>query len=142
MVDWLAAACMLVRAQALMDIGLFAERYFVYGEDAEWCWRARERGWRIAYLPYVSAHHHYQGSTEPDDWKNPIWFRNLADAVHQRGGRTQYQIFLMLALVGYWLRLTISVLQMLVVRGEGAQRRAGQYASLSHMCLRLMFSLD
>lgn len=42
---------MMLRSEALMDIGLFDERFFIYGEDLDWCKRAHSRGWSIGYDP-------------------------------------------------------------------------------------------
>jgi GT2 family glycosyltransferase len=46
-VDWAVGAALLMRRQALDDIGLFDDRYFMYVEDLEWCWRAHAKGWQI-----------------------------------------------------------------------------------------------
>jgi GT2 family glycosyltransferase len=41
-------AGMLVRLSAMEKDGYFDERFFCYGEEEEWCWRMRMRGWAIA----------------------------------------------------------------------------------------------
>jgi GT2 family glycosyltransferase len=56
-VDWVSGACMFVRRRVLEEVGLLDERFFLYWEDADICWRARERGWQIVYHPHVSATH-------------------------------------------------------------------------------------
>lgn len=62
-VDWVVGACVLVRGEALADVGGFDERFFLYFEEIDWCRRARERGWRIRYLPEVAARHQVGGSS-------------------------------------------------------------------------------
>ncbi len=65
-VDWVSGACFLARRSALASIGGFDERYFMYSEDVDLCWRASRVGWRVAYEPSaivthvqgVSAEHH------------------------------------------------------------------------------------
>ena len=43
--DWIDGCAMLLRAEALIDVGLFDERFFLYFEDTEICGRMRRGGW-------------------------------------------------------------------------------------------------
>ncbi len=52
--DFASGACMLIRAQALKEVGFFDEEYFMYLEDVDLCQRMKKKGWQILYLP--SAH--------------------------------------------------------------------------------------
>jgi N-acetylglucosaminyl-diphospho-decaprenol L-rhamnosyltransferase len=61
-VDWVSGACMIAPAARFRTIGLLDEGYFMYWEDADWCWRARQRGYRVMYEPSLVATHH-QGSS-------------------------------------------------------------------------------
>lgn len=56
-VDSVVGACMLVRGEALKKVGLMDERFFMYGEDLDWCLRIKEAGYRVVYLPSVIVHH-------------------------------------------------------------------------------------
>lgn len=56
-VDWVVGACMLLRAEAVRDVGLFDERFFLYFEEIDWCKRARADGWRIRFVPEIAARH-------------------------------------------------------------------------------------
>ena len=42
---------MMIRREAIDDIGLFDERFFMYAEEMDWCRRAHMRGWSIGYDP-------------------------------------------------------------------------------------------
>ncbi len=46
--DYMSAACLLLRAEMLREIGLFDEGYFFYWEDVDLGFRAREAGWTFA----------------------------------------------------------------------------------------------
>lgn len=46
-IDHPLGACMLVRRAALAEAGPMDERYFMYSEEVEWCWRLRRAGWAI-----------------------------------------------------------------------------------------------
>ncbi len=48
-VEVLMGACMLVRREAMEQVGLLDEAFYMYGEDVEWCYRLKRAGWRIWY---------------------------------------------------------------------------------------------
>lgn len=58
-------AALLVKKKVWREIGPFDERYFMYGEDLDWCWRARLKGYKIIYVPYAEVYHHWRGSGAP-----------------------------------------------------------------------------
>ena len=61
-VDWVDGACLLIRREAIQDVGLLDEQFFLYAEELDWCFRTRRAGWRITALPQVEMIH-YQGQT-------------------------------------------------------------------------------
>jgi GT2 family glycosyltransferase len=63
-VDWVSGACMVVRREAVNMVGLLDERFFMYWEDADWCRRMWEKGWRVVYFPRASIVHFVGGSSE------------------------------------------------------------------------------
>lgn len=56
-VDAVNGAFMLVRTDAMKQVGYFDEAYWMYGEDLDWCRRFWNAGWRIQYDGTVSALH-------------------------------------------------------------------------------------
>jgi GT2 family glycosyltransferase len=56
-VDAVSGAFMLVRGQAMREVGLMDERYWLYAEDLDWCRRFWEHGWRILYWPEIKVLH-------------------------------------------------------------------------------------
>lgn len=58
LIDACSGAAMLVRTDYMNQVGLLDERFFMYGEDLDWCRRFRELGYQIAYYPQVSLIHH------------------------------------------------------------------------------------
>lgn len=56
-VDAVVGACMLVRASAAAEVGCFDERFWMYGEDLDWCLRFHRAGWRVVYRPATTIHH-------------------------------------------------------------------------------------
>ncbi len=55
--DWLSAACLLLRADALRAVGGFDEDYFLYEEDADLCLRLRRAGFGLLHVPAVEVVH-------------------------------------------------------------------------------------
>ncbi len=56
-VDWMLGACMMVRAEAITDVGLMDERFFMYFEDVDWCYRMKQHGWKVVYVPGARMTH-------------------------------------------------------------------------------------
>ena len=56
-VDAVNGAFMLVRREAAADIGGLDERFWLYGEDLDWCQRFGAKGWRTLYWPVVEVIH-------------------------------------------------------------------------------------
>ena len=56
-VEWLSGAVLWIRRSALESIGGWDERYFMYFEDVDLCWRLRRLGWRLAYDPAGTVMH-------------------------------------------------------------------------------------
>lgn len=50
-IDWCAGASMMLRRSMLEEIGGLDERFFLYYEETEFCWRAREAGYQTWYVP-------------------------------------------------------------------------------------------
>ena len=61
--DWVSGACMVVRRKAIKDIGSMDERFFMYWEDADWCKRMWQAGWKVVYNPCLSVKHFVGGSS-------------------------------------------------------------------------------
>jgi GT2 family glycosyltransferase len=61
-VDAINGAFMLVRRQALKDVGLLDEGYWMYGEDLDWCFRFWAAKWPVFYWPGVEVTHVKGGS--------------------------------------------------------------------------------
>jgi GT2 family glycosyltransferase len=56
-VDSVVGAFMMVRAEAIAQVGFLDERFFMYAEDLDWAKRIKEAGWKVFYNPAVSVRH-------------------------------------------------------------------------------------
>ncbi len=57
-VDWVMGAALLLRREALDEVGLFDEDFFIYSEETDLCLRLRQAGWEAHYFPEVTVVHH------------------------------------------------------------------------------------
>jgi lipopolysaccharide/colanic/teichoic acid biosynthesis glycosyltransferase/GT2 family glycosyltransferase len=62
-VDSVVGAFMLLPRTLIEQIGGFDERFFLYCEDEDLCWRSRQAGWRVVYHPGAVVEHHKGSST-------------------------------------------------------------------------------
>jgi GT2 family glycosyltransferase len=56
-VGWAIGAALLVSREVLTSVGGLDERFFMYGEDVEWCWRMHDAGYRIWFEPAAVVRH-------------------------------------------------------------------------------------
>lgn len=56
-VQYASGACLLIRREVFEQIGLLDESYFMYAEEADFCYRATEAGWKIGYAHAPSVVH-------------------------------------------------------------------------------------
>jgi GT2 family glycosyltransferase len=61
-VDAVVGAFMLIRADVIHEVGLMDESFFMYGEDLDFCYRAKQKGWKVLYYPAVTVLH-YKGQS-------------------------------------------------------------------------------
>jgi GT2 family glycosyltransferase len=60
-VDVVSGMYMLVRREAIDDVGPMDDAYFVYAEEADWCFRIWKAGWRCHFTPTARIVHHEGG---------------------------------------------------------------------------------
>jgi len=68
-VEAITGAYMLIKKEVIDSIGLFDERYFMYGEDLDLCVRISSAGWKIIFEPSAQAVHHKGSSSK----SRPYW---------------------------------------------------------------------
>ncbi|MFH1684319.1 MAG: glycosyltransferase family 2 protein [Candidatus Margulisiibacteriota bacterium] len=61
--DWIQGACLMVKRGLLEEVGDLDEKYFLYGEEKDLCFRAKAAGWKVLVLPDCGIIHHSSKST-------------------------------------------------------------------------------
>jgi len=104
-VEAISGACMLVRREALENVGLLDEGYFMHCEDLDWCMRFHQNNWEILFVPDARMIHHKGHCSK----SRPIfveWNKHKGMIrFYRKFFRHQYPGLLMgLVVVGVWLR--------------------------------------
>jgi hypothetical protein len=55
--DWVTGAFFLMRKEVYKNVGNFDEKYFMYTEETDYCFRAKALRWQVWYLPQWSIVH-------------------------------------------------------------------------------------
>lgn len=56
--DWTSGSFMLARREAIESAGYLDERFFIYSEEVDLCYRIKQAGWEIRHLPHLTILHH------------------------------------------------------------------------------------
>jgi len=64
-VDVLVGCFSMIRGEAFDDVGLLDENLFMYGDDVDWCRRARKAAWQVVFFPGARAIHDRGKITAP-----------------------------------------------------------------------------
>lgn len=88
-VGWAVGAALLLRRQAVDEVGPLDDRLFMYAEDLEWCWRARVAGWQVVFTPAAVVRHvgNASGQRKWGDARPQVAARNAGVVVRRHLGR-------------------------------------------------------
>jgi GT2 family glycosyltransferase len=75
-VDWVNGSAMFVRRELYEQVGGFDEQFFMYSEETDWCYRAKQAGWQVVYLPTAVVTHHEGKSSEQAIAQRDIYFHS------------------------------------------------------------------
>ncbi len=81
-IDHPLGACLLLRREALSEVGLLDEGYFMYVEEVDLCYRMQQAGWKIYHVPSARVLHHGGQSTKQ-------WATRMFVELH----RSRYRFF-------------------------------------------------
>jgi hypothetical protein len=92
-VDSVVGAFLLIRSETVNQIGLMDEQFFMYGEDLDWCYRAREANWKVVYYPYAQVVHHKGQSSAKQSYRMIYWWYRALWMVYRRHCANRYLFF-------------------------------------------------
>ncbi len=105
-VDWMQGACIMIRRETLEEIGGLDEIFFMYSEEVDWCWRARQAGWAVYYLSEAKVlHWGSQSSSKVPVKRRSLVYKSKLLFLDKHHGPTT-------ALLLKWALLITSILKM------------------------------
>lgn len=106
--DYLCGACLLIRREALEDIGSLDESFFFFFEDADWSFRAVAKGWRIGVADGAPIRHLGGGTIRRNSRSRSRFYR----AGHVRFLRRHARFPRLAALPPFLYRLVMEILRL------------------------------
>jgi GT2 family glycosyltransferase len=109
-VDLLDAACMMVRRRTIENVGLLDEAFPLYSQDLDWCYRIKQAGWEIHYLPVAEVFHYdsrsvRQLNTSGIKWSRVECRRGMLSFFRKHYGFWPFQLLRMLTVLGLAAKL-------------------------------------
>ena len=72
-VDWVIGGCVLVRREAVARVGAMDERFFLYFEDVDWCYRMGQAGYDVLYAPESRFVHRHRRDSAGGPMRRSFW---------------------------------------------------------------------
>lgn len=119
-VGWLSAACLLARRKALEEAGCFDENYFLYFEDIDLCYKIKQSGWILRFLPQAHIIHFGGTSTSAVKISSRYHYRKSQIYFYRKHNSRLSQSLLWLYL---WLNFNFSPTLVHGRKGEDFQRK-------------------
>jgi GT2 family glycosyltransferase len=110
-VDSVIGACMLLRREAMDQVGLLDEDYFLFLEETDWCYRIKKAGWKIFHIPQAEVFH-FQGKSA-DAYKERAkveYYRSRYHFFKKNKGGLQWFVLL----IGLMARLGVELISTFV----------------------------
>ncbi|QDA59157.1 glycosyltransferase [Hymenobacter jejuensis] len=125
-VDVLSGAFMLLRREALDQVGLLDEDYFMYGEDIDLSYRLTRGGWKNYYFPGTRIIHYKGESTKRTSVNYVIvFYRAMVIFARKHFAPGRAGIFSVLINLAIWLRAGMAVARRLLVQAAPVLLDAG-----------------
>lgn len=122
---------MMVRRNALVEVGNFDEGYFMHCEDLDWCMRFHKCGWKILFVPEARVIHHKGVSTR----SRPIsteWHKHKGMVrLHHKFMADRYSGFVLNAVaIAAYIRFAVIALRLLLARTSTGVPHFGRFGSV------------
>lgn len=118
-VEAISGACTLVKREAVEDVGLWDEGYFLHCEDLDWCMRFRQKEWKIVFVPDAPVVHARGGCSHARPFFVEWHKHKGMMRFYRKFFRFQYPGVLMwLVAVGVWGRF-VAVSAVLLAKDAG-----------------------
>jgi len=103
-VDSVIGACMMVRREAVNQVGWLDEDYFLFLEETDWCFRMKKVGWKIYHCPQAKVIHLQGKSAEVEKSKAKLeYYLSRYHFFRKNRGKFQEAILVMGVVMRLWV---------------------------------------
>lgn len=106
-VDWLSGTCLVVKREAVEDVGMLDDGHFMYAEDLEYGLRLHRAGWQLHIVPWVNAVHYGGVSMAKIPEAKLLWLGALFRVAAEDLSRMEYTTFGLFLSASYLLRFAL-----------------------------------
>lgn len=123
-VEAISGACMLVKPEAIVTVGLWDDHYFLHCEDLDWCVRFVRAGWNILFVPSATFIHE-QGTCSKSRPLFVEWHKHKGmTRFYRKFFRESYSLpSLWLVIVAIWVRFGFLTLSLTIKNIISMQRK-------------------
>jgi GT2 family glycosyltransferase len=108
-VDSVIGACLIVRREAMKQVGILDEGYFLFLEETDWCYRMKKAGWKVYHVPQAEVVHFQGRGAEAKKREAKVEYYHSRYRFFQKN-RGKLQWFLLL--IGVMAKLEIEILSL------------------------------
>lgn len=109
-VDSVVGAFMIVRSEAVSQVGMLDESFFMYGEDLDWAFRIKSRGWKVLYNPAVVVLHYKGESSRRHPRKAILEFYRAMHLFYRKHYAAQTNVLLgALIVAAIWAKCAVTL---------------------------------
>jgi GT2 family glycosyltransferase len=126
-VQVISGACILTRRNVFEAVGGFTEQYFMYGEDADLCFKIARAGHRIYYTPQTAIIHHGGGSSRQaqNNFSNVMTRESVHRFFKLNHGKTTAAVYRVAMSVLSVVRLPLILVLLPISRGKLVRHGSG-----------------
>ena len=137
-VDVVTGCFMLVRREAIEQVGLMDEQFFMYGEETDLCYRFKKTGWKVFFTPDAEIIHLGGGSSRQMKPEMTLQLRgSILLFIRKHKGRLAYVLACLLVALFFLLRVPYWLVLAIFLRSDrkGCMERAKTYCVGALRCL-------
>lgn len=124
-VDQPMGSALMVRREAINEVGLLDEQFYMYYEEVDWCYRIKRAGWKICFIPQAQMIHHGGASSNKNKSKNLVEnYRSMYKFFRKYYGRLSVVLLKSLVMVGLVLKMFILLVLHLTDRKSREEARS------------------
>ena len=118
-VESVIGACMMIRNEAIKNVGKLDEDYFFFLEETDWCYRMQKAGWKVYHVPEARVIHLGGQSKKMAPWQSQIeycrslyiFFKKNRTIVSYRVFRTFYLVKILINFIANFISNVLVLFQ-------------------------------